>query len=275
MGIEDGVERWVAAHGKAFFDAAGHCERFIGTTLDITEAKRAEHAAARRSEQMRQLADTSARLNTTLDVPSVLGVITAEARKLIGARHAVTTAATVGSLAPGVQPLTVASHAEDAMTPDSSGGPVQSAALSVPLIGHGGARIGVIELTSKDAGGFHPDDAAVITQLSQIAARAIENARLYEALRANDKRKDEFLAMLAHELRNPLAAMRNAVALGSDTTDHRRHLLGDGSHPAADPATGPHDRRPARREPHHARHDSVAQGDARRGEHVPARGRIR
>ena len=149
----------------------------------------------------------------------MLGVITAEARKLIGARHAVTTAAPVGSLAPGVQPLTVASHAEDAMTPDSSGDAVQSAALSVPLIGHGGARIGVIELTSKDAGGFHPDDAAVITQLSQIAARAIENARLYEALRANDKRKDEFLAMLAHELRNPLAAMRNAVALGSDTTD--------------------------------------------------------
>ena len=51
VGIEDGVERWVAARGKAFFDAAGHCERFIGTTLDITEAKRAEHAAARRSEQ--------------------------------------------------------------------------------------------------------------------------------------------------------------------------------------------------------------------------------
>ena len=35
----------------------------------------------------------------------------------------------------------------------------------------------------------------------------------YEALREADRRKDEFLAMLAHELRNPLAAIRNAVQI--------------------------------------------------------------
>jgi PAS domain S-box-containing protein len=34
-----------------------------------------------------------------------------------------------------------------------------------------------------------------------------------EALREADRRKDEFLAMLAHELRNPLAPIRNAVQL--------------------------------------------------------------
>ena len=34
-----------------------------------------------------------------------------------------------------------------------------------------------------------------------------------EALRAADRRKDEFLATLAHELRNPLAPMRNALAI--------------------------------------------------------------
>jgi PAS domain S-box-containing protein len=36
-----------------------------------------------------------------------------------------------------------------------------------------------------------------------------------EELRENDKRKDEFLAMLAHELRNPLAAIGNAVMLST------------------------------------------------------------
>jgi signal transduction histidine kinase len=34
-----------------------------------------------------------------------------------------------------------------------------------------------------------------------------------QALRDADRRKDEFLAMLAHELRNPLAAIRNSVQL--------------------------------------------------------------
>lgn len=37
--------------------------------------------------------------------------------------------------------------------------------------------------------------------------------RSEEQLRAADRSKDEFLAMLAHELRNPLAAIRNALAL--------------------------------------------------------------
>jgi CheY-like chemotaxis protein len=39
----------------------------------------------------------------------------------------------------------------------------------------------------------------------------MENARLVTALREADRRKDEFLAMLAHELRNPLAPIRNAA----------------------------------------------------------------
>ncbi|RYD85218.1 MAG: PAS domain S-box protein, partial [Verrucomicrobiaceae bacterium] len=40
-----------------------------------------------------------------------------------------------------------------------------------------------------------------------------EREQLLETLRANDRRKDEFLAMLAHELRNPLAATKNALAV--------------------------------------------------------------
>ena len=45
--------------------------------------------------------------------------------------------------------------------------------------------------------------------------RQADEAReqLYQELRNNDRRKDEFLAMLSHELRNPLAAIGNAVSL--------------------------------------------------------------
>jgi PAS domain S-box-containing protein len=42
IGLTDGVERWVAARGQAYFDEAGEARRFIGTVLDITERKRAE-----------------------------------------------------------------------------------------------------------------------------------------------------------------------------------------------------------------------------------------
>jgi two-component system CheB/CheR fusion protein len=40
-----------------------------------------------------------------------------------------------------------------------------------------------------------------------------EQKRAEDALRENDRRKDEFLAMLGHELRNPLAPIRTAVEI--------------------------------------------------------------
>ena len=50
-----------------------------------------------------------------------------------------------------------------------------------------------------------------------------DRKRAEEALREADRRKDEFLAMLAHELRNPLAPLRNAVQVmqlkGTDDPD--------------------------------------------------------
>ncbi len=209
------AEHWLALMGRALFDTQGHVERFIGTALDITTRKRAEQAAVRRSEQLQNLAATSTRLNAAHDVRSVLGIIVGEARSLIGARHAVTTAAPTGQFEAAVPPVVVATPGSEALPAGDDRPP----ALSMPLLGHGGQPIGVIELLDKMSGNFTPDDAAVLAQLAQIASGAIENARLYEELRANDKRKDEFLAMLAHELRNPLAAIRNAVALGSHGAD--------------------------------------------------------
>ncbi|GAC1605454.1 MAG: hypothetical protein NVS3B2_11960 [Ramlibacter sp.] len=52
---------------------------------------------------------------------------------------------------------------------------------------------------------------ALIKEIVSRASIAMENARLYSAVQDADRRKNEFLAMLAHELRNPLAPIRNAV----------------------------------------------------------------
>jgi signal transduction histidine kinase/DNA-binding response OmpR family regulator len=70
-------------------------------------------------------------------------------------------------------------------------------------------------------------ELALLGDLADRAAIAFENARLYRSLQAEivdrrqaeqrlrdaSRRKDEFLAMLSHELRNPLAPIRNAVEL--------------------------------------------------------------
>ncbi len=47
----------------------------------------------------------------------------------------------------------------------------------------------------------------------QVRERTEELARANEALKSADQRKDEFLATMAHELRNPLAPIRNALEI--------------------------------------------------------------
>jgi len=87
---------------------------------------------------------------------------------------------------------------------------------------------GVLLLGSKrSVPAWAPADQAMIAELAGRAGMALENARLYwtlkreiaktreaeEKLLEQSRRKDEFLAMLSHELRNPLAPIRNAVEL--------------------------------------------------------------
>jgi PAS domain S-box-containing protein len=92
--------------------------------------------------------------------------------------------------------------------------------MAAPLVTRGGKNLGLIRLSDKKDGDFSETDEAVLAQLAHIGSVAIENARLYGELRAQDRRKDEFLALLAHELRNPLAPLRNGLEVmrlaGSD-----------------------------------------------------------
>jgi signal transduction histidine kinase len=65
--------------------------------------------------------------------------------------------------------------------------------------------------------GFGPGrtlDAETLTTAIDLSARAsiaLDNAALFRRIREEDRRKSEFLAMLAHELRNPLAPIGNAL----------------------------------------------------------------
>ena len=60
VGLQDGKERWVAERGRAVRDAAGEVTRFIGTMLDITDAKNAEillQQAKKAAEEANQAKD--------------------------------------------------------------------------------------------------------------------------------------------------------------------------------------------------------------------------
>jgi len=90
----------------------------------------------------------------------------------------------------------------------------------------GGRRVSVVVGYARVA---ETEDEFVGFALDISARKALEGKLRVQAdeLRVADRRKDEFLAMLAHELRNPLSPLRNAIHL----LDERRD---EGAAPVAD-----------------------------------------
>ena len=73
------------------------------------------------------------------------------------------------------------------------------------------------------------DEVALVEAVVDRCWAHIERVRSTEALREADRRKSEFLATLAHELRNPLAPIRNALELlriGADRPGLKERMLG-------------------------------------------------
>ena len=108
--------------------------------------------------------------------------------------------------------------------------------FTLPLVARG-RTIGAMAVAQAESGrDFDDDERALVGDLALRFALALDNARLYEEARAArahaehaSEAKDAFLAMLGHELRNPLAPIVNTLALlarrGDTTIARERQVL--------------------------------------------------
>ena len=205
----------------------------------------------RRATLLAQVANASKSMNGMWSVESIARILTEEARSMLGAHQAVTSLTISENWTQAITAVSLSDKYADyhgySEKPDGSGiyievcrtnrpmrmtqqeleahpawkgfgkhakdHPPMRGWLAVPLIGHGGKNLGLVQLTDKAQGEFTEEDEAILVQLAAIASAGIENAYLYEQVREQDRRKDEFLATLAHELRNPLAPVRNGLAV--------------------------------------------------------------
>jgi signal transduction histidine kinase/ActR/RegA family two-component response regulator len=84
------------------------------------------------------------------------------------------------------------------------------AVICVPVAARG-HTLGVLSLACSSGRRFDVDALSIATDVANRAAIALDNALLYRGIQDDARRKSEFLAMLAHELRNPMAPIGNAV----------------------------------------------------------------
>lgn len=82
----------------------------------------------------------------------------------------------------------------------------------IPLIREGRLR-GNLNVAHTAARSWSAEDLVVITDVAERTWDAVERARAENALRTSNRLKDEFLAMLAHELRNPLSPISTAAEM--------------------------------------------------------------
>ena len=82
-----------------------------------------------------------------------------------------------------------------------------------PLLADENRLLGTLSFFGRARLQFQADELEFLDTISRYVSIAYERLRLMKELRVSDRRKDEFLATLAHELRNPLAPIRNGLQL--------------------------------------------------------------
>jgi GAF domain-containing protein len=74
----------------------------------------------------------------------------------------------------------------------------RQAALALPLQARG-RTLGVLAVARPSAKCYTPEERALAEDLAGRGAIALDNARLYQNIQEGDRRKNDFLAMLAHD----------------------------------------------------------------------------
>jgi signal transduction histidine kinase len=96
------------------------------------------------------------------------------------------------------------------------------AILAIPLVSRG-QTLGIVVAVARAEHPFTHDDVALFAELARHASLAIDNARLYLESQQAVRAREEVLAIVSHDLRNPL----NAVKLGASLLEMSPALSDD------------------------------------------------
>jgi PAS domain S-box-containing protein len=207
VGQTNGSWRWVTARGQVERDQEGRAVRFPGVVIDVTDRKRAEEQLAsvtEESERRKRLYETI--LSSTPDFVYVfsLDYRVLYANEALTAMWGYRLEDSVGKtfIDLGYEPWHAELHCREIDQVRATKKPIRG---EVPFKGTNGLRI--YDYIFVPVLGADGEVEAVAGTTRDIT----ERQAMEQELRETDKKKNEFIALLAHELRNPLAPLRNGV----------------------------------------------------------------
>jgi PAS domain S-box-containing protein len=206
----DGAWRWMLDTGVPRFSPEGTFQGFVGTCVDITERKDREDALQQSETHFRQIAEIIPQIVWTARPDGHIDYYNRRWHELTG--HPETLGGD-SSWMPLLHPDDLERCVRTWRGCVQSGEPYE------------------IEYRIRDRAGEYRWNIARAMPLRGPEGRIVkwfgtstdidEQKRAQHELREADRRKNEFLAMLGHELRNPLGAIGNAVHLLANDTDER------------------------------------------------------
>ena len=198
----DGTVRWVESRGETEFAPDGRPVRMLGTSRDVTERRVAEEKLRRREWELQTLADNSPDILTRFD-PNLRHVfVNAAVLKVTGRQREEYLGKTNRELG---MPADLCQLWEDALRSVFGTGLQRSIEFAFPT------AAGIRHYSARLVPEFGPE--GTVEYVISVTHDVTDHKRYEEALRDQDRRKDEFLATLAHELRNPLAPIRNGLQI--------------------------------------------------------------
>ncbi|HEX9147468.1 MAG TPA: PAS domain S-box protein [Candidatus Binatia bacterium] len=202
----DGRTIWLYARGGVRRDANGKPTHLIGINFDITERKQAEHNLRESEARFRLLAENIDQVFWFIELePERVTYVSPAFEQLWGM--------SADRLYENPRLWVERVHPEDRSIVEQAfenwvAGHADTYDIEYRILRQGGEVRWI-----NDRGiviGFRDGRPC---KLSGIATDITERRRAEEERREADRRKDEFIATLAHELRNPLAPIRNVISL--------------------------------------------------------------